>query len=330
MQSRLLRIVSALAILAILVVGCVPPLHRPIWRTVVATGLTAPRQLLIGPDGHLYVAEVGDAATGGSIVRIGSGRIERIATGLPYANYQGNEEVGTSGLALRHGEFYVVQGEGGGPLGSQLLRVQPGRRLTDRIADFLAFQKTRHPSDPRPESNPFAVFYDLRADTFYVVDSAGNDLLRVSPTGAIQVVAVWGNDDVPTGLALGPDDDIYVALFSPYPYRSGTGRVDRVLAGGTVETAAAGLTTPIGIAFGGDGALYVLQLASGYREKPPIGFIPNSGSILRVTASGTEVVVAGLHFPTAIVADSSGALFISENGAFSAPGTGRIDKVTVR
>jgi hypothetical protein len=326
----LLRTAFALAILTILVVGCVPPLHRPIWRTVVATGLTAPRQLAIAPDGGLYVAEVGDAASGGSVVRIGSGRIERVANELPYADYQGNEEVGTSGLALRHGEFYVVQGEGGGPLGSQLLRVRPGRRLTDRIADFLAFEKTRHPSDPRPESNPFAIVYDLRADTFYVVDSAANDLLRVSPAGAILVVAAWGNDDVPTGLAFGPDDNIYVALFSPYPYRPGAGRVDRVLAGGTVETAAAGLTTPIGIAFGADGALYVLQLASGYRERPPIEFIPNSGSILRVTASGTELVVTGLSYPTAIVADSAGALFVSENGAFSAPRTGRIDKVTVR
>jgi hypothetical protein len=309
--------------------GCaLPPLRPPTVRTVVAAGLTAPRQLALGPNGSLYVAEVGTESAGGSIARIQAGHVETVTSGLPYVAYGGDEEVGTSGLALRGDAMYVVQGEGGGDLGGKLLRVYPRQRATEPIADLLGFQRTRHPAARPPESNPYAVLYDASTDAFDVVDSAANDLLQVTPAGAIRVLAQWSNDDVPTGLARGPDGDLYVALFSPYPYRVGSGHVDRVRPDGTIQTAAAGLTTPIGVAFDRDGAMYVLQFAGGYRDRAPIGFIPNSGSILRVTERGAETVVDGLPFPTAILAGRAGGIvLVSLRGALSAPGSGSIEAI---
>ncbi len=144
--GRWLRPVLALPLLALLVLGCaLPPLRRPIRRTTIATGLTAPRQLTLAPDGSVYVAEVGDSSTGGSLARIAPDRIEVVATGLPYATYVGDEEVGTSGLALRRGEPYVVQGEGGGVLRSQLLRVPLGQGTAEPIAGRFCACPPREP-----------------------------------------------------------------------------------------------------------------------------------------------------------------------------------------
>lgn len=299
--------------------GCVPS------RAVVASGLTNPRGLAVS-NGAIYVAEVGTKDRGGSVSRLSNGDKTPLVKGLPYFVDSIDEEVGAADVAVRRGELYVLQGESPGELGSALLRANGDS--VEKVADFKAFEDRYNPDNGDRESNPFAMIYDASADVFYVVDSAANDLLRVHLNGQIEVVAVWmTGHPVPTGFARGPDGAFYVAMFSPAPYDAGSGRIDQVAPNGSITTAVAKLTTPIGVAFDSAGALYVLQFCRGYQKYRPVGFVPRTGRLLRVSDASMETIVEGLSFPTEVRAPGDGSFLISNNGALLAPGQGEILRV---
>ena len=308
--------------------GCrLPTLRCGPRQSVVASGLTNPRGLAIGPDGQIYVAEVGTKESGGSISRLTDrGGKNALLTGLPYFVDAIDEEVGTEGVAIRQGSIYVLQGESPGDLGSALLLLKGGR--AEKIADFNRFEDRYNPDNGDRESNPVSMLYDDSADVFYVVDSAANDLLRVHPDGKIDLVGVWKTGHpVPTGFARGHDGAFYVAMFSPAPYDAGTGRVDRVDLDGHITTVVSNLTTPIDVAFGADGALHVLQFTSGYQKYRPVGFVPQSGRLMRIADGQPETVVDGLSFPTNVMTLSDGAMLVSNYGALSEPKRGTIIRV---
>ena len=93
----------------------------------------------------------------------------------------------------------------------------------------------------------------------------------------------------------------------------------RVRPDGAAELVASGLTSPIDVAFGPDGALHVLEFARDYA--------PSTGRVLRLDANGTTDVLAdGLNYPTSFAIDGSGRAYITEMAgvAGGGPGTGRL------
>jgi hypothetical protein len=97
-------------------------------------------------------------------------------------------------------------------------------RCTDGlVVDLEAFQgRSRLPS------NPYDVVSD-GLDGWYVSDGAANNVLHVNRAGEVMVVArfpslaatgLGGRDGqgVPTGLTLGPDRTLYVALYGGAPF----------------------------------------------------------------------------------------------------------------
>src|SRR4029079_19668324 len=89
---------------------------------------------------------------------------------------------------------------------------------------------------------------------FAVADAAANDLLWLSPSGRISVLAVfpiqhetltaaqkryigaplfdpWPAQSVPTSIAVGPDVALYVGELTGWPYDVGTARIWRVVPG---------------------------------------------------------------------------------------------------
>ena len=74
----------------------------------VASGLTNPRGMTIGPDKLLYVAEAGTSETGGSVSRLEGGRPQPLLTRLPHSVNAGVEDVSASVVAFRQGELYVA------------------------------------------------------------------------------------------------------------------------------------------------------------------------------------------------------------------------------
>lgn len=297
-------------------------------------GLSNPRGLALGPDGALYLAEVGTPETGGRVSRLWpDGRWEVLLSGLPFFAHWTGETVGTTALALRRGDLYLLQGEGPGPLASALLRLPAGARTPEKVADLFAFffaerydpvtaLQTNPTASPTVESNPFALLSDEATDRFFVVDSAANALVAVTPEGSITRLAVWPDNPVPTGLVRGPDGALLIALFSPFPFAPGSGRVDRLAPDGRLRPALTGLTMPIGLAVDRQGRLIVLEFAQGFQVAS--GFHPRSGRLLRLEGALRTVLADHLPYPTAVLAAPDGTFYLSLNGAFAPPGSGQV------
>ena len=328
LQPRTLGLAGLLTI-ALLAIACRadPDCEAQVYS--VFEGLTEPRGLTVGSDGALYIAEVGPPEAGGRIIRIDDGQVDTLLGGLPVFTHANEERVGASAVALRRDELYVLIGEGRESPSSSLLLTQNGGEF-EVIADLHDYVRVAHPKyanrlDPGPvPSNPFAVAYHDAQDLFYVVDSGVNALLSVESDGQTDIVAVWENNPVPTGVAVGPDGNLYVALFSPLPYLVGTGSVVRVTPAGEVSEVVPDLTTPIGVAFDAAGAMYVLEFSRGFDPDGPELFSQASGRLLRIGDGGNEVVVDGLAFPTGLAVAPSGAIYLTNHGGLSAPYTGAV------
>ncbi len=305
----------------------------PVEVETVATGLTEPRGMASGPDGRLYVAETGRDESGSRVVRIEEdGAATAVVAGLPIFLHGIEERLGAQDVAFRDGELFVLQGYAESPLGSSLIRRSDdgGLQVVANLQDVLRRRFQPSESDPYAPvfSNPFALAYAPDTDLFYVVDSGANAVYSITPAGVSEVVFQWTDNPVPTGIAIGPEGDLYVALFTHLPYETGAGSIVRVAPDGAAAVVTS-LTTPIDVGFDSDGRMYVLEFSGGYDPRGPEGlFKPDSGRLLRIDQSKREVLLDGLSFPTRMFFSPTGELYLVHGGALSAPGAGGVMKVT--
>jgi len=159
-------------------------------------------------------------------------------------------------------------------------------------------------------SNPFAIIKAPGRPFVFVADAGGNTVYSISRSGdptpffvppVINTGACeglpnndpehTGCDPVPTGLALGPCNTLYVStLTSEVP---GEGRVYVLNATtGKVLDVIGGFNGPTGVAVSPNGTVYVSELLEGAPEgdgPPPDGFDPSTiGRIVRVRPDGTR------------------------------------------
>jgi hypothetical protein len=321
---------------------------------VVAEGLANPRGLAIGHRGVVWVTEAGIGGAeevpspplfgpgpsfrgdSGRLVRIDRrGRLRIVADGLPSIALGGFEVIGPSRVVLADGRAWVVtgvrtrgpfptSGRGGGPAHPSAHGGGGRRRRHRRRRACDGSRRLRgrvRPQRPRART----------AGELHVADAGGNALYRVDRrTGAVRLVTVFAGlpsalpnpsrggafelDPVPTGVASGPDGGAYVGLLSGFPFPSGGAQVVRVAPDGAVTTVADGLTTVVDLAFGRDGALYVLEFASGFDLGPEAqGWRRSTGRILRLGADGSRRVVAdGLDQPFGMAVGRRGDVYVTE------------------
>jgi hypothetical protein len=280
--------------------------------------------------------------TSGAIARIHHGRVRQVVTGLPSLAPQvatqggqlppGAQAAGPSDVAVHGRTLAFTVGLGTAPanrfgfsavsssgrlLGTvDTVRMSPWwwhRKGADDVqqrGDLAAFEAVNNPVPPAdaPDSNPNAVLRE--GSGFVAVDAGGNDLVRVSRTGKVTLIATFPSAQktctppvppqaVPTSVVRGPDHAYYVSELTGFPFCEG-GAVIWKVKNGHASVYASGLTNVTDLAFGRHGELYAVEIAEHGLQTGPIGAlvaIPRGGGD---DMSDYRVVAGGLFAPYGI------------------------------
>jgi hypothetical protein len=332
--------------------------------TVVASGLNSPRGLIFGPGGTLYVAEGGKGGsrstvgrctqvvppvgpyTGGFTASISKlsrkGTRTVVAGGLPSSKTSkalGSLASGVADVAFGPGGtlFALISGAGcsHGLKGTsnEIVQVHRDGSIT-RVANLSAFLKTHPVANPdKADFEPDGTWYSFVASgsSFYAVEPNHQELDKITRDGHVRRIIDFsrffpGNTDWrgPTAMT-SRGGSLYVGTLTPFPVKVGAAEVFKVNPKtGRFSVFAAHLTTVLGLAFGRDGALYVLEMS--VKNGGPA---PATGEVVRIKGSHRTLIASGLNFPTGMVFGPDGNLYVSVNGFGAPPGAGQVVRIAV-
>lgn len=175
--------------------------------------------------------------------------------------------------------FWMTEGNS-----NQVLRLGLDGTVT-RIADLSAGHPIPTGIAPAPGGGAYVALF-----THAPYEPGAGRVVEVAPDGA--VTEVWTGLTLPTALATGPDGALYALEMATgidandsASIAPGTGRLVRRTGPTTAEAVVTGLTYPVAMEFGPDGALFVAG--------PAFGSDGGTGTILRVdlaAASGQPLV----------------------------------------
>jgi streptogramin lyase len=289
----------------------------------------------------------------GDIFTISSrGQTIPVLSKLPSVIEEAIQEVtGPSAIAYGHGQEavtiddFLVNMDGSNSLlpkpfasafGTLRLISHGKTRVVDLAAFAAAHPQTAYslgtvPGETAYDSDPYDVI--AYRGGWVVADAGANDLLYVSATGRVSMLArfpavteqvpagVFGNpapisvdaQAVPTSVAIGPDGALYVGLLIGVPSDPGTSDIYRVVPGHQPEIWARGLTSLTAIAFDRQGRLLATEFNTGGLLSPPT--VP--GALVRISNHGrtvTTLPVPGLYQPTGLAVSANGTVYVSNYG----------------
>lgn len=316
--------------------------------TLLTGGLVSPRNMKLGPDGMLYVAEAGIGGdtkfTGedgaeysngftGRISRIdpATGDRETVVDGLPSNGTPMGDAVGPADVAFLGGQLYYLQTHGGEGYGfpdtpTGIYRVEDDGTTT-LVADIGQFN-IDNPTEAitsgvQPDvevgGNPYSMV--VRDGAFWVVDGNHNRLMRVQTDGTVEEITEFPNHPVSTGIATQSSGPIYVAYLGVFPFAPEDGKVVSVgVPSGNITEVASGVSSLTDVEFGPGGRLYALSFgAQASSPDAPAPWDFGTGTILRVESNGTLTpLVTGLTFSTGLIFSGDTAFVTS--GGITIPG----------
>jgi hypothetical protein len=236
---------------------------------------------------------------------------------------------------------YLTIGLGGSPetrqalgaVGSQfgrLLRLLPNGRTSD-VADLVGYEAMANPDRGEIDSNPYGVLAQPAQQV--VADAGGNALIAIGPGGRVSTLAVFPDrgvpppfpgapnpfpmQAVPTTVAQGPDGALYVGQLTGFPFPVGGARVYRVVAGQAPTVYADGFTNIIDLAFGRDGTLYVLEMATNGLLSGDL-----TGRLVKVRHDGakTTVLTDPLVAPGGLAVGADDVLYVTNRSIVAGGG----------
>jgi len=336
---------------------------------IVAKGLNNPRSLAWGPKNELLVAEAGAGGPScfgpkgnktcvgltGAVAGITGGKVTTLASGLVSASSPGGmEATGPDGLAYSGGHIYTVMTESSAvvPAGLPPAVAAQGYSQLGRLLE-VSGSKYSVIADPGdydyawsdlhrsltptnfPDANPYALLMTGKAT--YVVDAASNTLDQVLPDGSVKILAFVPNtpvgDAVPTCVAQGPDQNLYIGQLTPAGSKAGAANVYKYnVATGKLTVWQKGFTDITGCGFDTSGNFYVTELDL-------TGFPPTDqtlgGAVVQIAKNGTRTVIGKgeLNAPSGFLAGSGNTIYVSNlsvlpaNGGHGFPG-GEVVKIS--
>lgn len=313
---------------------------------VIADGLNNPRGIAYGPDGVLYIAESG---TGGDLdvqglfgpARAGaSGQITAIAAdgtrsvviaGLPSIN-TGGEVTGAMLARPRDGLLWIANGLAwtGMPLMRTVMAVDLETLRIVHLIDTFAAEAAQNPDGGDIDSNPVDLAFAADG-SLYIVDAGANAIWRWSAEAmmagetALEPFAAWSDNPVPTSIAFDIEGNAYVGFLTGFPFPEGGARIEKWSAAGERVETYTGLTAVVDLVWH-EGEIYAVQFAT-FGDQ---GWIPETGSVVRVTADGPEVLMGGLNLPYGLALTPDAGLAVVVNSAYMPDeGMGMVIPVTM-
>ncbi len=328
----------------VMLLACLSVFHVPATAQgddTLVEGLNGPRGMAYDADGNLYVAEAG---TGGTVVagnaELGNGSVggtsqitmvapdgtqSVVVAGLPSLS-TGPEGLGAVHMIVTSDSLWLVLNEGLPmlPFADSVIELDRATGRMKNFIDLYAYEQDNNP-DGTDEiySNPTDIA--LAGDgTLYIVDTGANTLYTWTEADGLQVFKSWGDDPVPTAIDFGPDGSIYVGFLGT-GIAPGAAHVDQLDETGEVVQSFGDLSAVTDIAVMDDGTVYAVQMLQ-FGEQGPA---PESGSVVALSADGATPVAEGLNFPYGLEETPDGNLVVSVNAAFTDPGTGAVQLITL-
>lgn len=293
---------------------------------VVASDLLNPIGVFTDDSGNVWISESGTGNADSRIqVLTPEGEIFPVLEGLPSDTIQG-DIIGVTQLFFESGHLVYLQGEGTDTLSESLITLDTtgfvfGGDPFDRSAIDSVFNIGDFSLGQGAETtNPFALTRGPEGD-LYIVDAGANAVLRYHEDGdSLSVFARFDNIVNPT--PVGPpmihavptdiifrNDRFYVSQLTGFPFLDSVATVFEVDLEGNVSPLQEDLTLVVDIAFDPrDSVLVILQHA---RFSPEAGFMPGTGTVLRLEEGGIDTLFTGLNRPTSLSFTPDGTLYIS-------------------
>ena len=322
--------------------------------TTYATGLTNPRGLAFGPDGHLYVAEAGvgggqvpadidpdcpvdvnifspfTAGYSGRVLRVlADGSTEVVADGLPSVTDNTLTNFGPTDVAFIGGTLYVLIELGGCSHAlpenlPAILRVNPDGSTTN-VANLNAWLERNPPyfiKDTNPETTdlePGGVFHSMFAAGrhLYVVETNRGMLLRVDPRkGTIEKMYDMSIDEAEHNpiVMTRRGNDFYVGTFGEDGGPAELAKFDKGFTGYTLPFQS--LNPIVGLAWHGN-RLYGVEIFN--YDNP---WVPDTANLVTFdprTGERREVLKGFASLPNGLVKGPDGALYTSNQGVSFSP-----------